>query len=117
MADTYQIGPEFDDYIIVIRVALRDGRPLSLKERMFVGKILDEHQERLKAARITPYREGGDIRFIICAVLLVAGSVMLLVGEIVGLFIDASWPRYVAMIGAIFWAVFGIALAHQPGET
>ena len=49
--DVYQIGPELDDYIIVIRAALRDGRPLTLKERLFVGKILDEHQERLKAQR------------------------------------------------------------------
>ena len=46
--DIYQIDAEWDDYIIVIRAALRDDRPLSLKERLFIGKILDEHQERLK---------------------------------------------------------------------
>ena len=51
-----------------------------------------------------------DFRLIICAVLLVAGSAMLITGSLIGIFIDASWPRYVAMFGALLWAVFGIAL-------
>ena len=43
MTDPIAKGVKLEDAIVILREGLRSDRPLTLKERLLIGKIIDEH--------------------------------------------------------------------------
>jgi hypothetical protein len=43
----------------------------------------------------------------------IIGVILLFSGAIIGLFVDVSAPRYIAMIGAVLWGIAGTAFLYS----